>query len=263
MDNQYNHLPRRHDGAARPYAKLPGERPVIPGGLLTYSGTVSNAGNITLTNVVVVNNLSGATPVFTTATLVPGAVANFTGSYLAPTNCSSTSTSTATGQSICGVAVTNTVNSTCPITTTPLLALTQNCPANSAIPGGLLTYSGTVSNAGNITLTNVVVLNNLSGATPVFTAATLAPGAVRQFHRQLSGAGQLLLHEHLDRHRLEHLRGRRHQHGEHNLSDHHDAAPRSHPKLSGQSDDSRRAADLQRHRQQRGQHHAHQRGRSE
>ena len=153
----------------------------VPGGLLTFSGTVSNAGNITLTNVVVRNNLSGATPVFTAAAMAPGDVSSFSGSYLAPTNCSSASTSTATGQSICGVAVTNTVTVACPIGTTPLLALTQNCPVNPPIPGGLLTYSGTVSNAGNITITNVVVLNNLTGSTPVFTAATLAPGAVSNF----------------------------------------------------------------------------------
>jgi uncharacterized repeat protein (TIGR01451 family) len=155
--------------------------PVSPGGLLTYSGTVSNAGNVTLTSVVVMNNLSGATPIFTAATLAPGAIANFTGSYVAPTNCSTTSTSTATGLSICGVSVTNAASATCPITTTPLLAVTQNCPVNPVSPGGLLTYSGTVSNAGNITITNVVVLNNLSGSTPVFTAATLAPGAVANF----------------------------------------------------------------------------------
>jgi hypothetical protein len=154
---------------------------VIPGGLLTYSGTVSNAGNITLTNVVVLNNQSGSTPVFTTATLTPGAAANFTGSYLAPSNCTSASTSTATGQSICGVAVTNSASTTCPITTTPVLAVTQNCSTNTVIPGGLLTYSGTVSNAGNITVTNVVVLNNLSGSTPVLTAATLAPGAASNY----------------------------------------------------------------------------------
>ena len=155
--------------------------PVSPGALLTYSGTVSNAGNITLTNVVVLNNLSGVTPVFTTATLAPGAAANFTGSYLAPADCSSTSTSTVTGQSLCGVVVTKAASATCPITTTPLLAVTQNCPTNPVSPGALLTYTGTVSNAGNITLTNVVVLNNLSGATPIYTAVTLAPGAVSNF----------------------------------------------------------------------------------
>ena len=150
--------------------------PTVPGALLTYSGTVTNAGNITLTNVVVLNNLSGATPIYTAATLVPGAGASFTGSYLTPTNCSTTSTSTATGQSLCGGSVTNTASSTCAIVTTPVLTITQTCPAIPTVPGALLTYTDTVTNTGNITLTNVVVLNNLSGATPIFTAATLAPG---------------------------------------------------------------------------------------
>lgn len=155
--------------------------PVAPGGLLTYSGTITNIGNIPLTNVVVLNNLSGTTPVFTVATLAPGTGASFTGSYLAPTNCSTTSTSTATGTSICGVAVTNAASSTCALITTPAVVITQACPVNPAIPGGLLTYSGSVSNAGNILLTNVVVLNNLSGSTPVFIALALAPGVVTNF----------------------------------------------------------------------------------
>jgi uncharacterized repeat protein (TIGR01451 family) len=155
--------------------------PVSPGSLLTYSGTVSNAGDVTLTNVVVVNNQVGSTPVFKSATLAPGAVSNFTASYLAPANCSTLSISTATGESICGVAVTNSASTTCGIATAPLLAVTQNCEVNPAVPGGLLTFSGTVSNAGNITLTNVVVLNNRSGSTPIFTAPTMAPGAIGNF----------------------------------------------------------------------------------
>ncbi len=156
--------------------------PAIPGGLLTYSGTVSNPGNVTLTNVVVMNNLSGATPVFTTATLAPGAAANFTGSYLAPTNCSTTSTTTATGRSICGVAVTATASATCPILTAPAIVVTQACPPTPVLQGGILTYSGTVSNAGNITLTNIIVVNNWPVSNMVvFTAASLAPGAVTNF----------------------------------------------------------------------------------
>ncbi|MHB8736383.1 MAG: DUF7507 domain-containing protein, partial [Terriglobales bacterium] len=156
--------------------------PAVPGGLLTYNGTVSNTGNSTLTNVVVLNNLSGATPVFTAATLAPGAVANFTGSYLAPINCASTSTSTATGRSICGVAVTSTVSATCPVQTSPAIVVTQTCPSTSVLPGGILNYSGTVFNAGNITLTNLVVLDNRPAAdTVVFTQATLAPGATANF----------------------------------------------------------------------------------
>jgi len=145
------------------------------------SGSISNAGNIPLTNIVVINNLSGSTPIFTAATLAPGAVAAFTGSFIAPANCSVTSASTATGQSLCGVAVTNTASATCPVATTPAIAITQSCPPNPVAPGGLLNYSGSVSNAGNITLTGIVVTNDRSGAAPVFTLASLAPGASALF----------------------------------------------------------------------------------
>jgi uncharacterized repeat protein (TIGR01451 family) len=155
--------------------------PAIPGGLLIYSGTVSNAGTVTLTNVVVLNNLSGATSV-TNATLAPGAVTNFTGSYVAPTNCSSTSTSTATGRSVCGVAVTNSASANCPILTTPQITVTAACPTAPVVPGGSLTYSGTVQNTGNNTLTNVVVVSDRPVAnTVVFTRATLAPGVSTNF----------------------------------------------------------------------------------
>ncbi|GDY22278.1 hypothetical protein LBMAG56_36250 [Verrucomicrobiota bacterium] len=156
--------------------------PVVPGALLTYSGTVQNTGNITLTNVGVINNLSGPTPVFTIATLSPGAVVSYTGSYLAPTNCSTTSIVTATGRSVCGVLVTSTASATCPILTLPAITVTQTCPTTLVPPGSVLTYTGTVRNSGNFTLTNIVVVSDRPGAnTRVFTLASLAPGASANF----------------------------------------------------------------------------------
>ena len=158
-------------------------QPVAPGQLLTFSGSVSNTGNVTLMNIIVVNNQPAPnTAVFTAASLAPGAITNFTGSYLAPTNCSVTDTLTATATSRCGVAVTNSASATCAIATTPAIVVTQICPITSVLPGGILTYSGTVSNAGNITLTNVVVVDNRPTAnTVVFTRASLAPGATASF----------------------------------------------------------------------------------
>ena len=136
-------------------------QPVSPGQLLTFSGSVSNTGNVTLTDIVVVNNQPAPnTAVFTQASLAPGAVANFTGSYVAPANCSVADTLTATATSRCGGAVSSTASATCPILTAPQIAVTAVCPATPIVPGGTLTYSGTVRNAGNITLTNVAVVSD-------------------------------------------------------------------------------------------------------
>ena len=159
--------------------------PASPGGVLTYTGTISNAGNVTLTNVVVTNDRTGTAPVFTAATFAPGASARFTNSYNVPANsgCSVASTLTAAGSDTCtGARITATASATCPLLTLPRITVTQTCPVSMVSPGGILTYSGTVSNSGNITLTNVVVVNNRPASnTVIFTIATLAPGASTNF----------------------------------------------------------------------------------
>jgi hypothetical protein len=128
------------------------------------------------------NNLSGSTPVFTLASLAPGVTAAFTGSFLTPTNCSIGDILTVTGQSTCGVAVSNTTSATCPILTHPAIFVSQSCPTNSVLQGGLLTYTGIVRNIGDIVLTNVIVMSDRPGSnTVVFTSVSLAPGASAAF----------------------------------------------------------------------------------
>lgn len=156
--------------------------PVSPGQQLVYTGTVRNTGNVTLTNVTVVSDSPANTVVLTLATLAPGATANYTGSYVAPVDCSTTSRVVALGASICGVPVTSSATSTCAIVTTPLIAVTTVCATDVAGPGGVQTYNGTVRNTGNIALRNVVVRSDRPAAnTTVFTVATLAPGATATF----------------------------------------------------------------------------------
>src|ERR1019366_5514772 len=114
--------------------------------------------------------------------LAPGAEANFTGSYVAPANCSVADTLTATAASLCGVGVSSVASATCPILTTPQIAVTAVCPTAPVLSGGSVTYSGTVQNTGNITLTNVVVVSDRPAAnTTVLTVASLAPGAFANF----------------------------------------------------------------------------------
>ena len=154
----------------------------VTGGQIIYSGSVSNTGNVTLTNVVV--TAVPSTNVFTVASLAPGAETNFSVSFTAPSDaCSVSSTATATGKDYCsGISVTNSHTAPCTLTTAPQIVVTKACPQQTVVGGALLTYTGTVTNTGNITLTNVVVVNNRpSNNTVVFSQATLAPGAGAAF----------------------------------------------------------------------------------
>ena len=159
--------------------------PVPPGGIAVFSGTVSNAGNITLTNVIVLNNRpTNNTPVFGPITLAPGQFASFTGTELVPSNCCTYfDTLTAVGASVCtGSNVTATASATCPTITNPKLSITKNCPPLPVPLGQPLVYTGTVSNAGNIALINVMVVDNLpTNNTPVLGPITLAPGESANF----------------------------------------------------------------------------------
>ena len=78
--------------------------------------------------------------------------------------------------------MTDSVTTTCPITTTPRITVTKNCPLLPTPRGGLYTYSGSVSNAGNVSLVNVYVMDDQpTNNTPVIGPITLAPGATVNF----------------------------------------------------------------------------------
>jgi uncharacterized repeat protein (TIGR01451 family) len=156
------------------------------GGVLTFNGTVSITGNITLTNVVVVSDRPAAnTVVLNRATLAPGATATFTGSFTVPTTnaCSVTTTVNVSASDQCiGSGVVASATATCPLITAPRITVTQACPVTAPVPGGLLAYIGTVSNPGNVTLTNVTVVSSQPVPnSPVFTVPSLAPGASASF----------------------------------------------------------------------------------
>jgi uncharacterized repeat protein (TIGR01451 family) len=154
--------------------------PLAMGSVYSFSGYVTNKGDAILTNVMVFSTAAGQNLVYLgPLDLAPGESAPYSGSMTVPLNACAAAVYV-TSQEVCkGTWVTNLT--TCPIATAPLLAVTQNCPVNPAVSGGLLTYSGTVSNAGNITLNNIVVTNSQSGNTPILSVATLAPRATASF----------------------------------------------------------------------------------
>lgn len=159
--------------------------PVEPGGVAIFSGTVSNAGNITLTNVVVVNNRpTNNTPVLGPVTLAPGQAINFTGNEDVPLNCCEYfDTLTATSASSCtGSNVTATASAACPTLLIPKITVSKSCPPVPVVLGQPLVFSGVVSNSGNIALSGIMVVDNQpSNNTPVIGPLTLAPGETASF----------------------------------------------------------------------------------
>jgi len=154
-------------------------------GLLIFTGTVSNPGNVTLTNVFVVNNQpSNNTPVIGPITLAPGAFVNFTGSYTTPQYCCEiVDTLTARGRDRCsGQQVAATATAICPLLNTPSIAVTRNCPTTPVPVGGLFVFSGSVSNSGDTILTNVYVVSSQpSPNTPLLGPIELAPRETKRF----------------------------------------------------------------------------------
>ena len=155
---------------------------LAPGTVLTFGGSVTNTGDIALTNVTVSSDralTNGSAMVAVFPTLTNGESATFSGSYFVPTNfCSLTTTLTVQGTTLCGLAgVTNSVAATCAVTNTPRLALTQSCPASLPLPGGLLVFSGTVTNTGDVALTNIVIVASLPTNNSLVTVVPrLEPG---------------------------------------------------------------------------------------
>jgi hypothetical protein len=160
------------------------------GGVFTFTGTVMNLGNVTLIDVMVVNayqvecysRTNG--PVIGPITLLPGASVDFSGSYTAPMSCCEVvDTLTASGADRCtGSRVTATSSQVCPLLTTPGITVTRVCPPTPVPVGGLFTFTGVVSNNGDVNLTNVTVVSSQPSAnTPLLGPIELAPGETKQF----------------------------------------------------------------------------------
>jgi uncharacterized repeat protein (TIGR01451 family) len=128
--------------------------PVVVGQSQTISGVVSNCGNVTLTNIIVTDNILG--PVTNIASLPPGTSASYSLTFTA--GCvGNTNTVTARGTTICGQNITNSATAPCLVTENPCIAVTKNCNPPVVQAGGVVTFSGVVTNCGDIALTNVVL----------------------------------------------------------------------------------------------------------
>jgi uncharacterized repeat protein (TIGR01451 family) len=134
--------------------------PVVVGDPQTISGSVSNCGTITLTNVVVTDDVFGA--ITNISQLGSGQSVSYSRTFTS--SCSGfTNSITATGTSICGQTVQSTATAPCLVTQTPCIKVTKNCTPNSVQVGGMVAFTGVVTNCGNVALTNVILTDTFLG----------------------------------------------------------------------------------------------------
>jgi len=173
--------------------------PAAVGDVLTYAFTVANAGNTTLTGVVLADNLPGMVlDAPTIATLAPGASdATWTGSYAltqadidrgfvanSATATGGYTDSTGAPDSVSdasGTLATNDTPTRAVLEQAPSIALIKTVDTGAvsspAAVGEDLSYGFTVVNTGNTTLTAVTLTDALPGMALSAPVLTLAPGA--------------------------------------------------------------------------------------
>ena len=174
--------------------------PYTVGSTIGYSFLVTNTGSVTLTDVTVTDGLAGLSAIVCPSTTLPvGGAMTCTATYVVTQSdvdagnvhnsatASGTPPATPTNPNPTPITTPPSVIDT-PIAQTPALATakTATLTVDNGTPGvanigDVITYHVTVTNTGNMTLTNVVVVDTLDGYAPTTltcSPTTLAPGQV-------------------------------------------------------------------------------------
>ncbi len=164
-----------------------------PGDVITYAFTVTNTGNVTLTNVTLADTIGGVTisggPI---ASMAPGAVDNstFTGSYTLTQPDINTGNfyneAEVTGTPPVGDDVTDDDDHDEPLDQNPGISLVKTgtldmtviAPSTRPDPGDEINYTFVVTNTGNVTLTGVDITDAVPGVSISGGPITLEPGEV-------------------------------------------------------------------------------------
>src|SRR5207249_663580 len=134
--------------------------------------------NVTLNNVAITDSPAGTIDPLSTTTLAPGATGHYAGRYVpSQTSGEKTDTVTASGvDAINGGTANGNASATCRIMTAPSIAVTKAC-VNASGLNAPITFSGTITNTGNVTLDNVSISDSPAATFAALSTTTLAPGA--------------------------------------------------------------------------------------
>ncbi|MFV8337353.1 beta strand repeat-containing protein, partial [Flavobacterium sp. RSP29] len=162
------------------------------GNVITYTFTVTNTGNTTLSNIVVNDALTSSENLAVTPSpLAPNATGTATATYTIQqsdidagkvTNSATVTGTTPTNGTVTdtsGTTITNDTPTETTLTPSPSIALVKTSViAGTGAVGNVTTYTFTVTNTGNTTLSNIVVNDALTSSENLaVTPSTLAPNA--------------------------------------------------------------------------------------
>lgn len=140
----------------------------VPGDVIQYVVVVRNTGGADLTGIVVQDPLLGLLE--TLDRLIPGEFVSFTGTYVVPAG-------TAPGTVIANVATassneapTESADAAVTVEADPALELSKVADVSIVSPGGTITYTYTLTNTGNVVLTNIRVQDPLVALDTVIAA---------------------------------------------------------------------------------------------
>ncbi|MGG7034558.1 MAG: gliding motility-associated C-terminal domain-containing protein [Flavobacterium sp.] len=165
----------------------------VVGDIITYTFSITNTGNTTLTNIVVNDPMTGSVNLAVTpSTLTPNATGIATATYTIQqsdidagevTNSAivtATLPITGTITDISGTTISNDTPTVTTLTQNPDIALVKTgAISGTGTVGDIITYTFSITNTGNTTLTNVVVNDPLTGSVNLaVTPSTLAPNEI-------------------------------------------------------------------------------------
>ncbi|HEY8955468.1 gliding motility-associated C-terminal domain-containing protein, partial [Chitinophaga sp.] len=163
------------------------------GSSITYTFTLRNTGNVTLSNLVLNDAKLGMSNEPVPGTLVPGGSTTFTRTYTltqADINAGSvTNTANTTGQTPGGGTVTDTSGTTGD-NNTPTVVPVPSAPGITLVKAGVvstdgitITYTFTIRNTGNVALSNLTLTDAKLGMVDEAIPGSLAPGGSTTFTR--------------------------------------------------------------------------------